>query len=60
MTEFNKNNHTLNCVDTNKEMNDCPNCWGKSEYGGISCNENVVNEKQKGWIQNYAEKKLLR
>ena len=43
----------------------CPNCWGRSEYGGkffeAAKNRNVdINsaDDQLGWIQEYANKHL--
>jgi hypothetical protein len=43
----------------------CPNCWGKTEYGGkfydAVIERNVsINDKsdQVGWIQDYVEKNL--
>ena len=43
----------------------CPNCWGRSEYGGAffeaAKNHNVdinTNDEQLGWVQEYANKHL--
>ena len=45
----------------------CPNCWGKQEYGGqfyrAIKNEKIdVNQASKhiGWVQEYADKHLLK
>lgn len=55
MTKLNNKNQT----PQNTENHSCPNCWGKTEYDGKLCVQNMVNDDQKGWIQKYTEKKLF-
>lgn len=59
MTEYNKKNQTDCTPIENDQNHTCPNCWGKSEYDGKLCDKEIVDKDQKGWIQNYAEKRLF-
>jgi hypothetical protein len=56
-SKINKQEHCETII--NVKDDNCPNCWGKSEYDGKVCDSEVVEETQKGWIQNYAEKRLF-
>ena len=57
-------NTALKAINSNQA--DCPNCWGRQEYGGTffealktSGIDSKNIDQMKGWIQAYVEKNLI-